>query len=175
MLKIYTLLTVIILILIACTPTKKSTSLSVDPQCLKSQSKCAVETKFGKVNVLFNKDEILTEDPFTIYLILENKNLIKEDLVKSKEPNVKYKISKIESYMEGNEMFMGKIPVIFSSAREDNVMIAESLLGSCSEKQMVWRLWLTVFFEINNESATNNKYKEAYQETFFINFTSRRF
>jgi hypothetical protein len=45
---------------------------------------------------------------------------------------------------------------------------------------MVWRLWLTVLFEINNQSTTDNAVKESYpndinQETFFIDFTSNRF
>ena len=76
-------------------------------------------------------------------------------------------------------MFMGKIPVMFSPSGQDNMMVTEALLGSCSQKQMVWRLWLTVLFEINNQSTTDNAVKESYpndinQETFFIDFTSNR-
>jgi hypothetical protein len=174
MLKIYTLLTIIIVTLIACTPSKKSPSLPVEPQCLKNQSKCAVETQFGKVNILFDKDKVLTEDPFNIYLMLEETNSVKERVVKNKKPKVKYKIFKINSYMEGKEMFMGKIPIVFSPSRQKNVMVAKTLLGSCSEEKMVWRLWLTVFFDIDNENITNNKQKDVYQETFFIDFISSR-
>ena len=177
MLKIYTLLTMIIVTLMACTPSKKSETFSVDPQCLKNQSKCVVETKFGKVHILFNKNKILTEDPFNIYLMLEDLNLVKDRLVKNNKPKVKYKFSTISSYMEGKEMFMGKIPIMFSSSNQENVMVAETLLGSCSEEKMVWRLWLTFFFDIDNENITDNidnKHKAVYQETFFIDFISSR-
>jgi len=174
MLKIYTLFAATIFILIACTPSKKNTTVSVEPQCIKSQSKCSVETKFGKVNILFNKDKVFTEDPFNIYLMLEDKYLVKERLVKNKEPNVKYNISSVKGYMEGQEMFMGKIPVMFSPFRQENLMVAETLLGSCSKEKMVWRLWLTVFFETNNGNTTDNKQKDADQKTFFIDFISSR-
>ena len=180
MLKIYTLFTITLFICMACMPAKKNKLVSVEPQCLKSQSQCIVETKFGKVSVLFNKGKVFTEEPFNIYLMLEDINVREQSLVQNKKAKLTYKISKINSYMEGKEMFMGKIPVMFSPSGQDNMLATEALLGSCSQKQMVWRLWLTVLFEINNQSTTDNAVKESYpndinQETFFIDFTSNRF
>ncbi len=160
MLKIQTVTLLFLLTLLACTPVKKNKLTVLPPQCLASQSKCSIETQFGHIDVLFNRNKILTEVPFSIYLKLVNDEILNE-----------YKILQVKAYMEGKEMFMGKIPVFFSHVEQKNTLVAETLLGSCSEEQMVWRLWLTVFFE----EETDKKSTGNLQETFFIDFTSSRF
>lgn len=185
MLKIHTLFATIIFLLIACTPVTKKKPLVVPPQCLKSQSKCFIETEFGLIEILFNQEKILTEVPFKIYLNLvkgdlDKDHLFQDDLTENelvkKIPTVpRFQISKIKSYMEGKEMFMGKIPVMFQLTTQENALVAETLLGSCSEEQMVWRLWLTVFFEKLDGSISDISNKERHQKTFFIDFTSSRF
>jgi len=177
MLKIHTLFFMVIFILIGCFPVENKKNLSTSPQCLKSQSNCLVETKFGKVEILFNQEKILTELPFQIYLkmaALSNANdIVSEGRSAGGESKLSHEILKVNSYIEGREMFMGKIPVFFSPLEHNEGMFAETLLGSCSQDKMVWRLWLTVFFE-NNE--INSKIdKGSLQETFFIDFTSSRF
>lgn len=177
MLKIQPLFLMTIFLLVACSPASKDKVESTAPQCLKSQSKCFVETKFGRVEILFNQEKVLTEIPFKIYLKVAQINKAKEHVVKAEHEvnKLSYKISQVKSYMEGREMFMGKIPVFFSSSKQGKVMIAETLLGSCSAEKMVWRLWFTLFFENNNASISNIEDKESLQETFFIDFTSSRF
>lgn len=174
MFKIQPLLLMLFFGLIACSPEKTDKISAIVPHCLKSQSKCFIETKFGRIEVLFNQEKVLTERPFKIYLNVTEISDTKgnKDITETEEKEPRYKISKVKSYMEGKEMFMGKIPVFFSSSKQEEVMIAETLLGSCSEDKMVWRLWLTVFFE--NKRANNKEIKNL-QETLFIDFTSNRF
>jgi hypothetical protein len=180
MFKIYTLFMVIIVNLAACIPAKNNQTTYTVPQCLKSQSQCVVQTKYGKVEVLFNRDNVLTETPFNIYLKLdkldklEEKNVIKAPSNKATDAKLNYKIAQIKSYMEGKEMFMGKIPVFFAPSAQDNILVAQTLLGSCAKEQMVWRLWFTVFFEKINASTAEIQDKKSYQDTFFIDFTSNR-
>ena len=66
-------------------------------------------------------------------------------------------------------MFMGKIPLFFNrqlEGDEDYSFIAETMLGSCSEDRMTWRIWITLeMIDVN--------YKD--QKTFFIDVDSTRF
>ena len=70
-------------------------------------------------------------------------------------------IIKATAYLEGRDMFMGKVPVFFETMGKKNIYVAESLLANCSEEQMVWRLWITV------QLAENTT-------IFFVDFTSQR-
>jgi hypothetical protein len=70
-------------------------------------------------------------------------------------------ITKATAYLEGRDMFMGKVPVFFEPTGDGKIYLAESLLANCSEEQMVWRLWITVELIDKNQ-------------TFFVDFTSQR-
>jgi hypothetical protein len=75
----------------------------------------------------------------------------------------------VVGYMEGKTMFMGKIPLFFNKEVKKNsaYFLAQTMLGSCSEDKMIWRLWLT----IENKVASKSKVPT----TFFIDFHSTRF
>ncbi len=125
--------------------------------CLSSQSQCEINSEFGYFKIQFSGEieqgRIKTEMPFQIKLKYDAKN-------------EKYKLNKVSSYLEGKSMFMGKIPVFFQSdEKTGNIMIAETLLASCSEELMSWRLWLQldIIFE--------DKIK---QQTMFVDFESKR-
>ena len=94
-------------------------------------------------------DKVKTELPFFIELA----QLPQQEPMKS--------ITNATAYLEGRDMFMGKVPVFFETIGKKNIYVAESLLANCSEEQMVWRLWITV------ELAGKSK-------TFFVDFTSQR-
>jgi len=164
MVKFHPVFVLFLLTLISCSPATKKEPIAVAPQCLVSQSQCALETQLGNIEVLFNQNKVLTEVPFSIYLKFSNDESVK-----------KYKISQVKSYMEGKEMFMGKIPVFFSVAEKQNTWVAETLLGSCSEEQMIWRLWLEVKLDELVSSKSEIGDKKSVQKTFFIDFTSSRF
>ena len=55
-------------------------------------------------------------------------------------------------------MFMGKIP-LFINSMSDNSFSAQGMVGSCSEKNMTWRVWFSIT-------------KNQREEKFFIDFTS---
>lgn len=125
--------------------------------CLTSQSKCEVSSKFGRFTIQFSgqasQDRIKTELPFQIQFMLD-------------AANEAYQLKSISSYLEGKTMFMGKIPVFFQQDKSTtNSMIAESLLASCSEDVMTWRLWFQVEITVDGE---------VQQEDFFIYFDSER-
>jgi len=125
--------------------------------CLTSQSKCEINSQFGLISVQFSgealQERIKTELSFQIQL-------------KFDAANNAYKLKTISSYLEGKTMFMGKIPLFFEMDEKlTNSMVAESLLASCSEEVMTWRLWFQV--EITTGS-------EVQHQNFFIDFDSQR-
>jgi len=141
---------------------------TIVPQCLPSQSQCLVETSLGTFNVNFSinpdHNKVITEVPFHI-------------VVEFAAPtNTSLNINSIEGYLEGRDMFMGKIPAFFSQLSSNNtsinntsINIAEILLGSCSEDIMTWRLWLTI--ELGDKDQPNIKQTKS----FFIDFDSHRY
>ncbi|MGL5006739.1 MAG: hypothetical protein ACRC53_05035 [Plesiomonas sp.] len=47
----------------------------------------------------------------------------------------------VSAYVEGRDMFMGKIPVVFSF--ENGRWIGDFTVGSCTSEQMVWQVNIT--------------------------------
>ena len=161
--------------------------------------------------MLFDIDRVITETPFNISiafvpLVQSLKNtalkevLVNED-IKEKSVSIvtenktltsqRYHLVNISGYLEGRDMFMGKIPAIFSmpdhlishgesgdgESRNDKknelsskyVAAASIILGSCTEKEMVWRLWLTATLQ-DKHQLTNNEITQS----FYIDFTGYR-
>lgn len=151
-----------ILNVFACDPVHQSANKRENYQqnnfaCLASQSQCEISTEFGRFNIQFSgqvaQDRIKTELPFEIQL-------------KFNATKQAYRLKSVISYLEGKDMFMGKIPVFFEpDEKQVNIMVAETLLASCSKEMMTWRLWLKVDIAIEGE---------VQQENFFIDFDSQR-
>jgi hypothetical protein len=120
--------------------------------CLASQSSCVVDTNIGQFSIEFSGDteqgKLKTELPFRIQLTATDKENLN-------------KLVSIESYLEGKTMFMGKVPVFF----EQDTLRAETLLASCSEDIMTWRLWLMITMSNNGETI---------QQEIYIDFDSIR-
>jgi len=148
--------------LLACEPVQLASKKTVGEQknsfiCLSSQNQCDINFEFGRFNIQFSgqvsQGKIKTELPFQVQ--------IQFDAI-----NKSYKLMKVMSYLEGKDMFMGKIPVFFESDHQKvNLMVAQSLLASCSEEQMTWRLWLEVDISKGDEMS---------KQRFFIDFDSQR-
>jgi len=157
MLKVIVILICIFNVL-ACNPVEKKSS-KLDQQtsfmCLSSQSSCDIDTEFGALSAVFSGNtehgKLKTELPFQIQVQLSA--LDKQQLVS------------IESYLEGKSMFMGKIPVFFNDTPTPNLKQAETLLASCSDEIMTWRLWLEIKVNSGNELKT---------QKVFIDFDSIR-
>lgn len=161
MIKVIVVILLIINIL-ACNPiqqaSQKKNTLPQSPfTCLTSQSRCEVITDLGTFSVQFSGQldtgKIKTELPFQVRM--------KFDAITDTS-----QLKSVSSYLEGKTMFMGKIPVFFQSSKiNSDSMSAESLLASCSEEIMTWRLWFNV--EIEHEEKIT-------QQDFFIDFDSQR-
>ena len=175
--KFYTTLLFTFFFLIACKPDTNNVPTLKTAQCLESQSNCFIDTQFGRVAVAFDQGKILTEVPFSIFLTLKATPDSINNTSLDNEEKTLTEIAKVDAYMEGKEMFMGKVPVFFSPVNKENNnqltqtdMVAETMLGSCSQEQMVWRLWLKLTIKKSTSISS-----ETLQETFFIDFTSTRF
>jgi hypothetical protein len=161
MIKILVVLMLIFNIL-ACNPIEKaSQNKSIQPQipfsCLSSQSNCELSTEVGvftiEISGQVDKGKVKTELPFQIQLTFD-------------AINENFQVRSVSSYLEGKSMFMGKIPVFFQAAeKNNNILFAETLLASCSDEVMTWRLWFTL--EVEQENVIT-------EQTFFIDFDSQR-
>ena len=139
--------------------------------CLTTQSQCQISTELGDFEVKFSQvqskalqgkkvdkafketlQQIQTELPFSVNISLINPS------------NIKTKISTVSGYLEGKDMFMGKVPVFFETEEQGNKFTAISLLASCSADIMVWRLWLIVTLADQQKS----------EQRLFIDFESVR-
>ena len=129
----------------ACKPVSNSeTDVSMSNsvfQCVASQSQCEISSqgirftlKFSQQNLL---DKLTTEVPFSMELsqILE-------------EPSKK--ITQVSAFLEGKDMFMGKIPMQFSQVSEIDgkyFSTAKSMVGACTTDKMLWRFDIVVEVE----------------------------
>jgi hypothetical protein len=129
-----------------CLP-KKQHVIYTEPHCLTSQSQCYITLEQARFEILFNVDTVTPEQAFEI-------------IVKGHSPEDNFLI---KGYLEGKDMYMGKIPLFFEEDEQGN-FVASTMLGSCSEKQMIWRLWLS----ISNQDKPNKA------QQVFIDFTSYR-
>lgn len=137
---------ILIILLSGCLP-KNQQSTFIEPHCLNSQSQCLIKTDISDFDILFNVKTVITEQEFNI--IIKN-NSLNENLV-------------INGFIEGKDMYMGKIPLFFQK-NDKQIYIATTMLGSCSEEEMIWRMWLTV----------TDKLKKEETQKFFIDFKSYR-
>ncbi len=162
----------LILFVSGCKPVAESSAVNINNpsrlQCIKSQSQCEVTTDLGSFNLKFSQQQlsenVKTELPFFIelsHLQQNSEHNTKQSNEQSTVHSIQKSITKVSAYLEGKEMFMGKVPVFFEQGANEGIYLAQSLLASCSEEQMVWRLWVTV--EVENKT-----------QTFFIDFTSQR-
>lgn len=139
--------------LVACNREVNEEPVYIEPVCIATQSHCQVTTVLGDVFVLFNVESVRTETPFEIVL---SSDIFNEEIA-------------LSAYLEGKDMYMGKIPLFFTRENESShqpSFKADALLGSCAEEKMQWRMWVTV------ENKTIGKVKTSAR--FFIDFESQR-
>jgi len=167
----------ILLLILSCKSESPSEQIAdlAEFKCLKSQSACIVDTKVGKFAVQFAiKEKVYTEVEFKIALSLVAPDLselaIREQrkVEQDKIEVIKSltEITQIKAYLEGRDMYMGKIPVFFEPQVLGDDYQAVAMLGSCSEAEMIWRLWFSIEFYSGEEKET---------QSFFIDFESTRY
>lgn len=122
----------------ACNPKPENNFNAGEPRlhtakCIEQQSTCQVNLAEGNVEILFDVEKIIAEQAFNMVLNYQGENTI----------------NNIAGYLEGADMFMGKIPLFIELAPAKKTKTgkqtfqAEVLVGSCSAEQMTWRVWLT--------------------------------
>ncbi len=124
--------------LMACDPKADSNLNTAElrlhtAKCIDQQSTCQLNLAEGNVEILFDVEKIIAEQAFNMVLNYQGANTI----------------SSITGYLEGVDMFMGKIPLFIEpklatkTKKDKQTFQAELLVGSCSAEQMTWRVWLT--------------------------------
>lgn len=158
-------LAVLFFLCTACKPNNTATIKRdhlAKPQCISDQSDCLRITKVGNFSLLFDVKTIKTEVPFSLYIQYQGK----------------LQLQSIAAYMEGKNMFMGKIPLFFKPAaltlnnsqntanNKSRTFSAETMVVACSEPDMQWRVWVTAkLFDKNRQKTVSQQ--------FFIDFNSR--
>lgn len=149
--KMIGVFTVLITIISSCYKGGELPTNVIKPKCISEQNKCEVKGDHESFWVLFNAEPIVTETGFEISLKSDTKD----------------RIINISSYMEGKEMFMGKVPLFFEYNRDLNTHTADSILGSCTDDKMKWIIWFDVTIERKDKMVTHEK--------FSFEFTSQRY
>ena len=151
MYKKYVLLVLLVFLLAACFEQKVSVEKFKEPVCTDFQSDCQVILAAETFDVKFDQPRLVAEQEFSIYLA----------------PKKHSNIHLVSGYMEGVNMFMGKIPLTFiaqsSSANSDqtiNLLQATSMFGGCSVNKMTWRIRLTSITYSPGEQLTINAYTD---------------
>lgn len=157
------------LILLVCKPVENNNFVNNEPKngvfrCISSQSQCVITHELGDFSIYFNRDPVITEVDYQIAFKFTQKKAVKGN-------QAKVEVKKVSAYIEGKNMYMGKIPLNF--VKHNELYIADSLLGSCSEDYMEWRLWFIVEFE--KKSLENFTVKQQAKQTFYVDFASQRF
>lgn len=166
---LFTLITIFLsLVLIACSPENKSNLVAdnaseKNAQCIVDQSQCEFQLIDAQAQILFDVDKIVAEQSFNMVVKYQGKERLKS----------------ITGYLEGVDMYMGKIPLFFDSQKSTNAINDKStessnsaisksaqlpekikqafqtevLVGSCSAAQMKWRIWLTFITEENKKQT----------------------
>jgi len=149
MLKTFFVFFVVVFFITSCKPSVQKVQLLAKPQCLKSQSRCNIKTSIGTFTLNFNVSKVKVETPFTMQVSYVGKQ----------------EIINISGYMEGKNMFMGKIPLLFKSESIKNTFSAETMLVACTEPKMEWRVWINAEVKLQNQLKTMN-------QGFFVDFAS---
>lgn len=145
------ILLVLLLFLFSCSTDETKAPVILDsPICIDSQSNCSNTLPHGEISLLFDRDKVINESEFTIHLQYTGEK----------------KLKNIKAYIEGKDMFMGKIPLLFYP--DDNnpqVFIANGQLGSCTNNEMVWTLVVVLKYKSLNEDT-------VIEEVTYFDFTS---
>lgn len=108
----------------------------IEPRCLSGQTQCYFDSEFGQFSILFNVERALAERPFNVIVQLDTPQNIN-----------------ISGHIEGRDMYMGKIPLIFDSKKEMSYK-AKVQFGSCGREKMIWRMW----FILKNDNGDMKRF-----------------
>ncbi|WNC74128.1 hypothetical protein RGQ13_09100 [Thalassotalea psychrophila] len=106
----------------------------------------------GQIDCDFTRSGCFKTYNFGVFELNASPNIIKAEneiffslISKSKHP-IKIK----SAWLEGKEMFMGKIPLFFEE--NSGVFTTNTLIGACTKEQMIWTMFVEV--QINDKIET---------------------
>lgn len=138
-------------LLVGCNKKPINSENEAKLHCLSSQNYCAITVENNQFPVLFNVQEVIPEEFFSIVipsLSVEPTQAVNKNLSAITENKVE--IIAINGYLEGVNMYMGKIPLFFKI--KEGQFIADVVVGSCSEEEMKWRLSLLIKYQLNGRA-----------------------
>ncbi|NMM41785.1 hypothetical protein [Pseudoalteromonas arctica] len=107
--------------LMACDPQPLSIEEQTQGASCRPNQLCEYD---NQVKIWLTEQQITPETPFEIHLSLPSTLLVHS------------------AKLEGITMYMGYIPVMFEP--RDDILVAQSMVGICSERNMTWKLTLEV-------------------------------
>jgi hypothetical protein len=140
------LLTWLAILLTACSPQDKgNTTVDVQSirtaQCIAQQSQCQFDLAGGQVQVLFTVDRIVAEQEFNMVLNYQGPPAL----------------TSVSGYLEGVNMYMGKIPLFIEEDFPNNKMNNKKLDNVKPEKMDITQLKIDNEFDSTFESETASK------------------
>jgi hypothetical protein len=110
-------------------------------QCIAQQSQCQFDLAGGQVQVLFNVDRIVAEQAFNMVLNYQGTQAL----------------TSVSGYLEGVNMYMGKIPLFIEEGFPNNRMNKKKLDNLKSEQIDITQLKIESKFE--SETASKQVFK----------------
>ncbi|MBA6339793.1 hypothetical protein H4J59_02040 [Colwellia sp. MB02u-10] len=136
------LLTWLAILLTACSPQDKgNTTVDVQSirtaQCIAQQSQCQFDLAGGQVQVLFTVDRIVAEQEFNMVLNYQGPQAL----------------TSVSGYLEGVNMYMGKIPLFIEEDFPNNKMNNKKLDNVKPEKMDITQLKIDNEFDSTFDST----------------------
>jgi hypothetical protein len=145
-----------ILMLLGCSPNNNHEMMkkySIDDfGCSVSIQPCQQTlSDLYKIALLSAEEKFIAETPVVLLLTADPINDEKKLTAVHSIPS----IINMTGWMTGKNMYMGKIPVIFSkeTLNKREVWRAETMVGLCAEAQMHWQLALTITLDDGTEKV----------------------
>ena len=133
-------------------PPNKVVKAYISPICIETQAPCALTNDTGEYSLAFDVAHVMSETPFHYYLTYQGE----------------HKFIGAQGYVEGKNMYMGKIPVFFESTSNNSTFKGNGLLGSCSEDIMQWNLHIVV-------KLRHSQTQEEITKKIIFSYSSQRY
>lgn len=125
-------------LLFSCSENTQEQVANLPLFCLNGKTECIKRVDERSVELKADTNRVTPETPFHMIMKVDNYT----------------GIEKVSGYMEGVSMYMGKIPLLFHFDKENQRFVAPTLVGSCSDPQMHWRVVLDVTINKSGQLET---------------------
>jgi hypothetical protein len=120
----------VFIVFIGMNLTNVNKSLNATEQCILSNNACLFSNDTLDLSIVFKQTPIIEEEMFIDFTLSSD-----------------FAVTK--AWIEGESMYMGKIPVTIKAVNNQATVEGVTFLGSCSQPKMQWRLLV----EVKNKQA----------------------